>query len=97
MEQFEAAEPNDLWQIDIMGKTHFPLIGDLYLICAVDDHNRFIPYGQWFYRKFGINVYQVMYKAFIRYGLPKTLLSDREGHFKSARRESQANYQWYAR
>ena len=96
VERFEAAEPNDLWQIDIMGKTHFPLIGDLYLICAVDDHSRFIPYGQWFYRKFGINVYQVMYNAFIRHGLPKALLSDREGHLKASRREGQANYQWYA-
>jgi hypothetical protein len=70
IERFEAEEANDLWQIDIMGKTYFPLIGDLYLICSIDDHSRFIPYGQWFYRKFGINLYQVMYQSFVKYGLP---------------------------
>jgi hypothetical protein len=96
VERFEAPEPNALWQIDIMGKTHFPLIGDLYLICAVDDHSRFIPYGQWYYRKFGINVYQVMYNALIRYGLPKAILSDRESQFRATRKDGEANYQWYA-
>jgi len=78
-----------------MGKTHFPLIGELYLICVVDDHSRFIPYAQWFYRQYGINVYQVIYNAFIRYGLPEAILSDRGSQFKAARR-GEANYQWYA-
>ncbi len=96
IERFEAAEPNDLWQIDIMGKTHFPLIGNLYLICAIDDHSRFLLAGQWFYRKFGINVYQVMYNALIRFGLPRAILSDKESRFRSTHREGQANYQWYA-
>ena len=31
--------PVMLGQVDIMGKTHFPLDGELYLICAVDDHS----------------------------------------------------------
>jgi hypothetical protein len=79
-----------------MGKTHFPLVGDLYFICAVDDHSRFIPYGQWFYRKFGINVYLVMYNALIRYGLPEAFLSDRESQFRSTSKGGEANYQWYA-
>jgi len=96
VERFEAPSPNALWQIDIMGKTHFPFIGDLYLICAVDNHSRFIPHGQWFYRKYGINVYQVMYNAFIRYGLPESILSDRGSQFKATQRGGEANYQWYA-
>jgi transposase InsO family protein len=93
--RFEAPHPNALWQIDIMGKTYFPLIGELYLICVVDDHSRFIPHAQWFYRQYGINVYQVIYNAFIRYGLPEAILSDRGSQFKAARR-GEANYQWYA-
>lgn len=97
VERFEAQEPNDLWQIDIMGKTCFPLIGDLYLICSIDDHSRFIPYGQWFYRKFAINLYQVMYKSFVKYGLPEAILSDREGHFRASQPEGEANYQWYTK
>jgi hypothetical protein len=96
IERFDTKESNDLWQIDIMGKTYFPLMGDLYLICAIDDHSRFIPHGQWFYRKFGINVYQVMYNSFIKYGLPRAILSDRESHFRAARK-GESNYQWYAK
>ncbi len=96
IERFEAGEPNDLWQIDIMGKVFFPLIGDLYLICSIDDHSRYIPYGQFFYRQFGINVYQVMYKSFVKYGLPMAILSDRGVQFKAHQKEGEANYQWYA-
>jgi len=96
IERFEAKEPNGLWQIDIMGRTYFPLIGNLYLICSIDDHSRFIPYGQWFYRQFGINVYQVMYHSFVKYGLPEAILSDRGSQFKASRKGGEANYQWYA-
>jgi transposase InsO family protein len=96
VERFEAPHPNALWQIDIMGKTHFPLVGELYLICAIDDHSRFIPYGQWFYRQYGINIYQVMYKAFIRYGLPEAILSDKGPQFKPRSCAGEARYQWYA-
>jgi hypothetical protein len=95
--RFEAKEPNQLWQIDIMGKTYFPLLGDLYLICSIDDHSRFIPYGKWFYRKFGINVYQVMYNSFVTYGLPRSILSDRESVFRASRKGGEANYQWFAK
>ncbi len=45
--RFEAQEPNDLWQIDIQGKVHFPLIGDLLLILVTDDHSRFLLSGRW--------------------------------------------------
>ncbi len=45
VQRFVAAAPNELWQIDIMGKVRFPLIGDLYLILALDDHSRFILPG----------------------------------------------------
>lgn len=96
VERFEAKKANELWQIDIMGKTYFPLIGTLYLICSIDDHSRFIPYGQWFYRKFGINVYQVMYKSFVKYGLPEAILSDKGSQFKASKEGGEANYEWYA-
>ena len=42
IKRFVAQEPNELWQVDIMGKVRFPLVGDLYLILALDDHSRFI-------------------------------------------------------
>ncbi len=37
-----------------------------------------------------------MYNAFIRFGLPKAILSNKESQFRSTHREGQANYQWYA-
>jgi len=94
--RFEARYPNELWQIDIMGEVTFPLVGDLPLIAAIDDHSRFIPSGRFFYRKFGINVFMVMYEAFIRFGLPEGVLSDKGSQFKAWHPHGQANYEWYA-
>lgn len=97
IQRFVAAAPNDLWQIDIMGKVRFPLIGDLYLMLALDDHSRFILAGGFFPRKFRINLFTVMYAAFSRWGLPQSLLSDRESHFKPTSPQGEADYQYYAR
>jgi transposase len=97
IERFEAKEPNDLWQIDLMGKAHFPLVGDLPLIATIDDHSRFIHYGRFFYRKFRINVFMVMYEAFVRYGLPRAILSDRESQFRSTNPKGETDYQYYAK
>ena len=94
--RFEARHPNELWQIDIMGEVTFPLVGDLPLIAAIDDHSRFIPSGRFFYRKFGINVLMVMYEAFIRFGLPEGILSGKGSQFKAWHLHGQANYEWYA-
>jgi transposase len=94
--RFEARHPNELWQIDIMGEVTFPLVGDVPLIAVIDDHSRFIPSGRFFYRKFGINVFMVMYEAFVRYGLPGAILSDRGSQFKAWHPHGQANYEWYA-
>ncbi len=49
--RFRAAEPNDLWQIDIQGKVSFPLIGDLLLILVKDDHSRFLLSGRLFFHQ----------------------------------------------
>ena len=97
VQRFVAAAPNDLWQIDIMGKVRFPLLGDLYLILALDDHSRFILAGGFFPRKFRINLFTVMYAAFTQWGLPQALLSDRESHFKPTGPTGEADYQYYAR
>jgi len=94
--RFEARHPNELWQIDIMGEVSFPLVGNLPLIAAIDDRSRFIPLGRFFYRKFGINVFMVMYEAFIRFGLPEGVLSDKGSQFKARHPHGQANYEWYA-
>jgi putative transposase len=97
IKRFEARHPNELWQIDIMGEVTFPLVGDLPLIAAIGNHSRFISSGRSFYRKFGINGFMVMYEAFIRYGLPEGILSDKGSQFKAWHPHGQANYEWYAK
>lgn len=97
VKRFVAEHPNDLWQIDIMGKVIFPLVGELFLIAALDDCGRFIPYGQFFYHTYKINLFMVMYEAFLRYGLPKSLLSDKGSQFKAHQEHGEADYQWYAK
>jgi hypothetical protein len=45
IKRFVAQEPNELWQVDIMGNGKFLVVGDLYLILALDDHSCFILSG----------------------------------------------------
>ena len=97
VQRFVAKEPNELWQVDIMGKVRFPLVGDLYLILALDDHSRFILSGAFFFRQFKVNVFLVLYRAFMKWGLPQGILSDRGSQFKAHHRHGEADYQWYAK
>jgi transposase len=68
IQRFEAAEASDLWQIDIQGKVHLPLIGDLLLILVKDDHSRFLLSGRWFFHQYKINVFTVLHDAFVHWG-----------------------------
>ena len=95
--RFRANEPNDLWQIDIQGKVHFPLIGDLLLILVKDDHSRFLLSGRWYFHQYKINVFMVLYKAFVRWGLPQAMLSDRGSQFKASQLHGEAEYQYLMR
>ena len=80
-----------------MGKVRFPLVGDLYLILVLDDHSRFILSGAFFFRQFKLNVFLVLYRAFMRLGIPQGILSDRGSQFKAHHRYGEADYQWYAK
>ena len=48
VKRFVAASPNDLWQIDFMGKVLFPFVGELHLLVTIDDCSRFIHYGRFY-------------------------------------------------
>jgi hypothetical protein len=95
--RFVAAEPNDLWQIDIQGKVRFPFIGDLLSILVKDDHSRFLLGGRWFFHQYKINVFMVLHDAFIHWGLPKAMLSDRGRQFKASQLHGEAEYQYLLR
>jgi transposase InsO family protein len=95
--RFRAYDPNDLWQIDIQGKVHFPLIGDLLLILVKDDHSRFLLSGHWYFHQYKINVFMVLHEAFVRWGLPKAILSDNGTQFKAHQLHGEAEYQYLMR
>lgn len=95
--RFVAAEPNDLWQIDIQGKVRFPLIGDLLLILIKDDHSRFLLAGRWFFHQYKINVFMVLHEAFLKWGLPKGILSDKGSQFKAHQLHGEAEYEYLLR
>lgn len=94
--RFVAKEPNDLWQADIMGKIHFPYLGDAYLIANLDDHSRFILGAKWFSRQNQINVFRVWYHCLYRWGLPKAMLQDKGSQYRSTNPKGQATYQYFA-
>jgi hypothetical protein len=95
--RFEADNPNDMWQTDIMGKIAFPKVGTLYLIATLDDHSRFVPYGNWFKTQGKMNVFNVWYESLARFGIPDKMLQDEGSQYKARTRFGIADYQWYAR
>jgi transposase len=95
--RFEAANPNDLWQTDIMGKIDFPKIGILYLIATLDDYSRFVPAGRWFKTQGKMNVFSVWYDSLSKWGVPKKMLQDKGSQYKARTRFGIADYEWYAR
>ena len=95
--RFEADNPNDLWQTDIMGKIAFENLGILYLIATLDDHSRFVPSGKWFRTQGKMNVFQIWYESLSRCGLPKAMLQDEGSQYKARVRFGTADYEWYAK
>jgi len=72
---FERANPNEMWQTDIMT---FMLKGQyrVYMIGFIDDHSRFIV-GWGLYRfQTAANVMETFRAAVEKHGMPKELLSD---------------------
>jgi len=85
---FERANPNDLWQTDIMT---FMLKGQyrVYLIGFMDDHSRFLV-GWGLYRfQTTANVQEVFRAAIEKHGMPKEVLSDNGRQYYTWRGKSQ--------
>ena len=95
--RFEASNPNDLWQTDIMGKITFKWLGDLYLIATLDDHSRFVPYSKWFKNQNKMNVFNVWYESLANWGTPRAMLQDEGSQYKARSRFGTADYGWYAK
>jgi transposase InsO family protein/transposase-like protein len=85
---FERANPNELWQTDIMS---FMIKGQyrVYLIGFMDDHSRFLV-GWGLYRfQTSANVQEVFRAAIEKHGMPKEVLSDNGRQYYTWRGKSQ--------
>jgi transposase InsO family protein/transposase-like protein len=72
---FERANPNDLWQSDIMS---FMLKGQyrVYLIGFMDDHSRFLVSWGLYRLQTAANVVEVFRAGIEKHGMPKEVLTD---------------------
>jgi len=80
-ERFCRPNPNDLWQMDIMGF----YIRDqhrVYLISALDDCSRMIVGWGLYRQQTSDNVLEVLRSSLARHGAPKEILTDNGGQFK---------------
>lgn len=93
--RFQAKRANDLWQLDLMGKIRFPKIGYCHLILLKDDRSRFLLAGAWVRKALKLHVFACLYRAFMRYGLPKAILCDRGSQFKSANPRGLSDFEEY--
>jgi len=80
-ERFSRPNPNDLWQMDIMGfcirDSH-----KIYLISALDDCSRMIVGWGLFRDQSAENVLEVLRGALARHGAPREILTDQGAQFK---------------
>jgi len=80
-ERFSRPNPNDLWQMDIMG-FYIRDAHKVYLISALDDCSRMIVGWGLFREQTADNVLEVLRGALVRFGAPKEILTDQGAQFK---------------
>jgi len=78
--RFEHHGPNDLWQGDWMGEEQTG-VGPVQLLLFLDDYSRFILRGRFCHRSGRGPVFAALRQAFLTYGLPKAVLTDRGSEF----------------
>jgi transposase InsO family protein len=74
-QRFEAAAPNDLWQLDFMGQPDLPT-GKVHPLTLLDDHSRFALLVAACAHQQADVVRELLTCAFRRYGLPRRILTD---------------------
>lgn len=80
-ERFSRPNPNDLWQMDIMG-FYIRDAHKVYLVSALDDCSRMIVGWGLFREQTAENVLEVLRGALVRFGAPKEILTDQGAQFK---------------
>ena len=84
--RFEAEDPNDLWQSDVMHGPYVTVEGKqrkTYLICFIDDMSRLICHGEFYlHEKLGCFL-DSFRQALLRRGIPRKLYVDNGSAFRS--------------
>lgn len=84
--KFEAENPNDMWQSDVMHGPHLEVDGKkrkTYLIAFIDDHSRLIIYGRFYTSETTGAFMHALEQAFLKRGLPRKLYVDNGSAFRS--------------
>lgn len=84
--KFEAEQPNDLWQSDVMHGPKLIYNGKYrkcYLIAIIDDHSRLLPHAVFCFSENLATYLKVLEQAFLKRGLPRKLYVDNGAAFKS--------------
>lgn len=88
--KYEASQPNDIWQSDVM---HGPMVTvnqrqrKTYLIAFLDDHSRLIPFAAFYLSEklsFFIEAFET---ALLKRGLPRKLYVDNGAAYRSRKLE----------
>ena len=74
-QRFEAAQANELWQVDFMGEPDLPT-GKVHPLTVLDDHSRFVLVVAACPHEREAVVREHLTAALRRYGLPRRILSD---------------------
>ena len=80
LRRFEWAQPNDLWQLDLM-EDEPTAIGKVHLVAAVDDHSRFCVGARFVRRKGEAEILGALAGWLRQWGLPSAILTDRAVSF----------------
>ena len=88
--KFEAEQPNDIWQSDVM---HGPMVAvdqkarKTYLIAFIDDHSRLVTYAAFYLSENLAAFMDAFEQALLKRGLPKKLYVDNGAAFRSHKLE----------
>lgn len=80
-ERFSRPNPNDMWQMDIMG-FYIRDAHKVYLITALDDCSRLVVNWGLFREQTADNVLEVLRVALAKHGAPSEVLTDQGAQFK---------------
>jgi transposase InsO family protein len=82
--RFVHAQPNDLWQLDLMEDEALPF-GKTHLVAALDDHSRFCVGARFVRHKGEADVLGALAGFLQRWGMPAAILTDRAVSFYGTR------------